>query len=73
VYVLYYFRSKVTTTVPTNPVRNSLPSQANGIQSLPLAQAAAVTLPSPVEGIVQEAGLFMSITNISSYSYLHFT
>jgi hypothetical protein len=69
VYVLYYFRSKVTATVPTNPVRNSLPPQASSIQS----QAAAVTLPTPVEGTGQETGLFMIITNFSNYAYLRFT
>lgn len=71
-YVLYYFRPKVTATIPTNPVRNSLPPQASSIQSLPLTQAAVVTLPTPAEGTGQEAGLFMIITNFSSYAYLHF-
>jgi hypothetical protein len=70
VYVLYYFRPKVTATVSTNPVRNSLPPQASSI--LPPAQAAVVTLPTPIEGLGQEAGLFMTITNVSSYACLHF-
>jgi hypothetical protein len=71
VYLLYYFRPKVTATIPTNPVRNSLPPQVSSIQSLPPAQAAVVTLPTPVEGTGQEAGLFMIITNFSSYAYHH--
>jgi hypothetical protein len=72
VYVLYYFRSKVTAAVLTNPVRSSLPLQASSMQPLPPAQAATVTLPTPVEGAGQETGLFMIITYFSSYAYLHF-
>ncbi|PNF43000.1 hypothetical protein B7P43_G09564 [Cryptotermes secundus] len=58
-------RPKVTATIPTHPVRNSLPPQASSIQSLPPAQAAVGTLPTPVEGTGQEAGRVLMMNEVS--------